>query len=103
MSSVISERASAIRHGLRDHDDRSLVRKYSFVAARFEEMKLAQIDGKTTPGDDATFWEVTEMLTVLTKRLGLGDSVTGWNGFLPLDGQRILSDSWIECARLWFE
>jgi hypothetical protein len=102
MSNAISERANAIRHHLRHHADQPLVRKYSFVAARWEEMKLAQIDGKTTPADDATFHEVTEMLTVLTKRLGLGDSITGWRDVLPGDPQRIISDSWVECARLWF-
>jgi hypothetical protein len=74
---------------LRDHPDPSLVRKYSFVAARFEEMKLAQVDGKTTPDDDYRFREVTQMLQVLTKRLGLGDSVTGWKEFLPKDPQRL--------------
>jgi hypothetical protein len=52
---------------LRDHPDPSLVRKYSFVAARFEEMKLAQVDGKTTLDDDYRFREVTQMLQVLTK------------------------------------
>ena len=102
MSSAIAERASAIRHYLRNHPDQPLVRRYSFLAARFEELKLAQIDGKTTPADDTVFHEVTEMLKVLTKRLGLGDSVTGWPGFLPNDPQRIISDSWLECARLWF-
>ena len=102
MSSAISERANAIRGYLRHHADQPLVRKYSFVAARFEEMKLAQIDGKTTPAEDATFREVTEMLSLLTRRLGLGDSITGWREFLPGDPQRILSDSWFECARLWF-
>jgi hypothetical protein len=102
MSSAISERASAIRQYLRHHVDQPLVRKYSFVAARFEEMKLAQIDGNTTPAEDAAFREVAEMLSVLTKRLGLGESITGWNGFLPGDPQRIISDSWLECARLWF-
>lgn len=78
------------------------MRKYSFVAARFEEMKLAQHDGRTTPDDDARFREVSEMLVVLTKKLGLGESVTGWNDFLPGDPQRIISDSWLQSARLWF-
>jgi hypothetical protein len=104
--SNVAERASAIRHYLRNHADQPLARKYSFLAARFEEMKLAQIDGKTTPAEDAAFREVTEMLQVLTKRLDLavaGDGITSWNGFLPGDPQRIISDSWLECARLWFQ
>ena len=43
------------------------------------------------------------MLLVLTKMLHLGDNVTGWKAFLPGDPQRIISDSWVESARLWFE
>jgi hypothetical protein len=102
VSEAIAERAAAIRHYLSDHPDRTLVRKYSFLAARFEEMKLAQHDGNTTPDDDARFREVTEMLRAVTKRLGLGDDVTGWRDFLPKDPQRLISDSWLKCARLWF-
>jgi hypothetical protein len=87
---------------LQDLPDRSLVRKYSFVAARFEEMKLAQIDRDTTPAEDVAFREVTEMLQVLTEKLGLGDSITGWRDFLPRDPQRLIDDSWVESAKLWF-
>lgn len=103
VSNAIAERASAIRGYLADHPDRAIVRRYSFLAARFEELKLAQHDGRTTPDDDARFQEVTEMLQVLGKRLGLGDSVTGWREFLPGDPQRIISNSWLESARLWFQ
>jgi hypothetical protein len=103
MSDAVAERASAIRHYLRDHPNRPLVRKYSFLAARHEQMGLAQHDGKTASGDDARFRELTEMLLVLTKMLHLGDNVTGWKAFLPGDPQRIISDSWVESARLWFE
>ncbi len=74
-----------------------------FAAARFEEMKRAQQDGRTTPDEDARFREVTEMLQVLTKRLGLGDTITGWNEFLPGDPQRLMSDSWLSSARRWFQ
>jgi hypothetical protein len=102
MSNRIAERASAIRHYLQDLPDRSLVRKYSFVAARFEQMKLSQIEGDTTPAEDVAFREVAEMLRVLTGKLGLGDSITGWNDFLPRDPQRLIADSWIESARVWF-
>ena len=45
VSNRIAERAAAIRSYLDDHPDRGLVRRYSFPAARFEEMKLAQHDG----------------------------------------------------------
>jgi len=102
MSNAISERAAAIRDYLRDHPDRGSVRRYSFLAARFEELKLAQIDGRTTPDDDARFREVGNMLKALTERLGLGDDITGWKDFLPKDPQRLISDSWPDCARLWF-
>lgn len=102
MSNAIAERAAAIRDWLRDHPDRAAVRRYSFVAARFEEMKLAQIDGRTTPDEDARFREVEQMLRVLTDKLGLGDDITGWKDFLPGDPQRIISDSWVESARMWF-
>jgi hypothetical protein len=102
LSNAIAERASSIRNYLRDHPDRASVRRYSFLAARWEELKLAQIDGRTTPDDDARFREVGGMLKALTRNLGLGDSVTGWNDFLPRDPQRLLSGSWEESARLWF-
>jgi hypothetical protein len=68
MSDAIAERASAIRHYLRDHANQALVRKYSFLAARHEQMRLALRDGKTTPADDVRFREVTAMLQVFTKK-----------------------------------
>jgi hypothetical protein len=61
------------------------VRKYSFPAARYEQIRLAMHDRKTTPAAVVRFREVGEMLKVLTKKLGLGDSITGWKGFLPDD------------------
>jgi hypothetical protein len=102
MTNRIAERASAIRHYLRNEADQSLARKYSFVAARFEEMRLAQLKGDTTPAEDVAFREVTEMLRALTHKLGLGDEVTAWKEFLPKDPQRLISDSWLDCARQWF-
>jgi hypothetical protein len=102
MSNAIAERAAAIRQYLSDHPDRASVRRYSFLAARFEELKLAQIDGRTTPDGDARFREVGDMLQALTKKPGLGDSITGWNDFLPGDPQRLIDDSWVESARVWF-
>lgn len=102
MTSRIAERAAAIRSHLDDHPDCSLVRKYSFVAARFEELKLAQLNGSTTPAQDVAFREVTAVLRVLTQKLGLGDTVTGWRDYLPRDPQRLMSDSWHDCARMWF-
>jgi hypothetical protein len=102
LSNAIAERAGAIRDYLRDHPDRALVRKYSFVAVRFEEMKLAQHHGRTKPDEDASFREVAQMLQVLTKNLDLGDSTTGWREFLPGDPQRLVGGSWLESTRLWF-
>ena len=103
MSTAISERAEAIRHYLRHHKDQSVVTKYSFLAARFEEMKLAQIEGKTNPKDDARFRDVTQMLRVLTRQLGLGDDITDADGYLIGDTQRLLSGTWLDDARMWFQ
>lgn len=103
MSSAVAERAEAIRHYLRDHLDQSTVRKYSFVGARFEQMKLAQIDATTTPADDASFREVSQMLRALTVLLGLGPDIVDGDGFLVKDPQRLLNGKWLDCARMWFQ
>jgi hypothetical protein len=102
VSNAIAERASAIRHYLGDHPDRATVRRYSFAAARWEEMKVAQIDGRTIPDEDARFQELTQMLKLLTKKLALGENIIRWNDYLPGDPQRIISDSWLESARVRF-
>jgi hypothetical protein len=102
VSRALASRAASIRDYLSDHPDRGLVRKYSFVAARWEETKLAQRDGKTTPDDDQRFRELTDMLLVMTKKLGLGDTVTGWNDFLHRDPGRLIWDDWVDDARSWF-
>jgi hypothetical protein len=99
MTEAIAERAAAIRQYLSDHPDRSVVRRYSFLAARFEELRLAQHDGKTTPADDDRLSEVGRMLDTLTKKLNLGP---GFNGYLPRDPQRLLNGTWLDAARLWF-
>lgn len=98
MSRALAERAAAIRDYLRHHSDQAWARRYSFVGARYEEMKLAQIGGKTTPAEDARFREVADMLKVLTG----GDKVVDANGFLPGDPQRILFKTWREAAEMWF-
>jgi hypothetical protein len=103
VSNAIAERASAIRHYLSDRPDRALVRRYSFLAARFEELRLQQHDGKTTPADDNRLREVSRMLGALTRELGLGDDVTDANGYLPRDPQRLLNGTSLDCLRLWFE
>lgn len=99
MTNRLAERAAAIRNYLHDQPDRATVRRYAFVAARWEELKLAQIDGRTTPDEDARLREVSDVLRVLTEKLDLG-GVTG--DFLPRDPQRLLKESWEEAARLWF-
>lgn len=98
MSSALAERAAAIRHFRRNHADQAWARRYSFIAARFEEMKLRQLDSKTTPAEDARFREVERMLKVLTG----GDKVVDVNGFLPGDPQRIIFKTWREAAEMWF-
>jgi hypothetical protein len=95
---ALGERAAAIRDYLRDHPNRALVRKYSFVAARYEQMKLQMHEPRATPDEDARFREVSAMLTVLGHRLGLDHG----EGFLPGDPQRLISNSWLDCARVWF-
>jgi hypothetical protein len=47
LSEAVAERASAIRQWphLRDHPDPTLVRRYSFVASRYEQLRLAQLAG----------------------------------------------------------
>jgi hypothetical protein len=103
MSNAIAERAAAIRWTLENHPDRATVRRYSFVAARWEELKLAQIDGRTKPDDDTRLRELGDTLLVLTKQLGFGDKITAWNDFLAFkDPSRLVYSSWIESARLWF-
>jgi hypothetical protein len=77
------------------------VRKYSFVAARWEQLRVRMQDGRTTPDDDVRFRELGEMLRALGNALGFSD-VTASNGFLPGDPGRIFGDSWLENARLWF-
>ena len=42
------------------------------------------------------------MLRAFSKRLFDREEVTLKAGFLPKDPQRIICDSWIECARVWF-
>lgn len=96
---ALAELAACIRDFLRDHPDRGLVRKYSFVAARLEQLRLGMHDGRNTPDDDARFRELGEMLRTLSKALGFSGDLP--NGFLPKDPGRILSDSWLENARLW--
>lgn len=95
----VAERASAIRHYLREYADQTTVKRFSVIAARWEQLRLAQVEGKTTPGDDATLRELTSLLHVATHKLSL---CTARNGFLPGDPQAIISNSWLDCARLWF-
>jgi hypothetical protein len=73
MSDSINRRASAIRDYLdRMGEDPVIARRYSFVAARWEALRLAQDRGKTTPGEDARFLELSAVLQALTNQLGLG-------------------------------
>jgi hypothetical protein len=104
VSEAIAERAAAIRQSrhLREHPDQPVARKYSFLGARFEQLKLQQIDGQPTPADDQAFLEVSQMLRVLTRQLGLGEDITDAYGYLIKDPQRLLSGTWLDCARMWF-
>jgi hypothetical protein len=54
MNDPIADRAAAIRHYLAALDkDPSTARRYPFLAARLEQLRLACGQGTTTPGDDA--------------------------------------------------
>ena len=112
MSAALNERASAIRHYLnnRGFGPANAVFAYSLLAASFEQLTLKQGDGLTTPGEDDTLRETTHKLQVLTKKLFdredvtyKREDVTYKTGFLPTDPQRIFSDSWVDCARVWFK
>jgi len=97
MRESIKDRAAAIRDYLDRQDDLSggpaVIYKYSMTAAQWETMRLLIDKGKGTPADDRRFADLSQVLRALTKQIGLGDSITGWNDFLPRDPQRLIDDS----------
>jgi hypothetical protein len=98
-------RAAAIRHYLDKQDDlaadAATIYKYSITAAQWEAMRLLIDMGKGTPADDRRFADLGHVLKALTKQIGLGDSITGWNDFLPCDPIRIIYRTWQEAAEGW--
>jgi hypothetical protein len=101
----IKNRAAAIRWYLDRQDDLSADRasmyRYSLTAAQWEATRLLVDSGKGTPADDRRLAELGRALGVLTKQIGLGDDLTGWNGFLPRDPSRLMYETWQEAAEGW--
>ncbi len=79
--------------------DRKLVHAYSVAAARWEELRLRQIDRQTDPAEDARCRDLGRTVEGLAAQLGLGP---GYDDFLPADPQRLLHGTWLDCARMWF-
>ncbi len=101
----MSDRPAAIRDYLANMDaDPAIARRFSLVAALWEELRLATHQGKTTPGEYARFRELSAVLRALTKDLRLKTAkgtcsdvivgITDSAGFLPRDPSRIVCDSW---------
>lgn len=80
--------------------DPATARRYSLVAARWEELCLAADRGQTTPADDTRLRELTQVITAMSGQLGF-KALTDANGFLPGDPQRIICESWQEAAEGW--
>jgi hypothetical protein len=107
---MIANRAACIRHYLSDADP-AIARRYSLIAARWEQLRLAVDKGRTTPADDARYVELSGLMRALTARLGLpackvgtGEAIPGitnGQGFLPNDPCRIIHGSWQEAAEVW--
>lgn len=67
---TITTRSASIRHYLSAMDaDPAVSRRYSYAAARWEELRLRIHQRKTTPGDDERFRELSRLLKILTDQL----------------------------------
>lgn len=98
MSASTANRAAAIRDYLARMDKGpAMARRYSVVAARWEELRLAMDKGKTTPADDARFLDLSHTLKAIGSKLGFAD-LTDADGFLPGDPARIICSAWQEAA-----
>jgi len=88
----IKERAAAIRQYLHIQTDAdpATIYRYSVTGAQWEAMRLLIDRGRGTPADDRRFADLGRVLLALTRQIGLGDSITGWNEFLPRDPQRLI-------------
>jgi hypothetical protein len=94
--------------------DPSLAYRYSVVAARWEELRLAIDRGNITPGDDRRFHELGIVLRTLTEKIGLPTcradhhgpegipGLTGDDGFPPMDFSYLLTgETWQTAAEGW--
>jgi hypothetical protein len=105
MRESIKHRAACIRDYLDRQDDLAAdpatMYRYSVTAAQWEAVRLLIDRGKGTPADDKRFDDLSQVLKALTKQIGLGDDITGWNGFLPRDPSRLIEKTWQEAAEGW--
>jgi hypothetical protein len=80
--------------------DRRVVHALSVAAARWEELRLRQIEHKTDPDEDVRCRDLGRTVDRLAGQLGLG---AGYNGFLPHDPARLCNQTWAQCVRMWFQ
>jgi hypothetical protein len=98
----LADREAAIRHWLDAMDKpRPTAARYAMVAARWEQLRLAQARGRTTPADDTRLRELAVSVQAFGETLGLGPNITV-NGYLPGDPGRIISQNWRDNIEDWF-
>jgi hypothetical protein len=119
MSTALVNRAAAIRQALDGMGrDPIIANRYSVVAARWEELRLAMYQRRTTPGDDDRFRDLSRVLKALTDELWPREQpveptaeclaefpdyvpgITSAQGFLP-GPDRIICKSWQDAAGGW--
>ena len=117
MSAALDNRASVIRGDIARMElplDPATVRRYSIIAARWEELRLLIHEGKSAPADEHRFREGTPIFRALTAELGLDAAdethpgpetipgITGWDGFLACDfSYLIANETWQSTAADW--
>jgi hypothetical protein len=113
----VTNRAAVIKEYLSrlTSSDAALIFRYATVAARWEALRLMAHQGRSTPGDDAKFRELSDLMRRLTAKLPLESDLateghcgpdgipglTAWDGNLPLELGGLLRQSWQESASGW--
>ena len=113
----VTNRASVIREYLSrlTSADATLIFRYAACASRWEALRLLADQGCSTPGDDAKFRELSEILKGLTAKLPLESDLatadrcgpdgipglTAYDGNLPLDLGGLIGQTWQESASGW--
>lgn len=99
----MAEREAAIRHWLDAMDKpRPTAARYAMAAARWEQLRIMQARGQTTPGDDTRLRELVVTVQALGEKLGLGSNITDSQGYLIGDPGRIISKNWRDNIEMWF-